>query len=158
MLTLIIGPNNSGKSAYAESIIADLESTKRYYIATMIPYGEEGQARVKKHLKMRANLGMETIEDPYLEKVDDIANGADVLLEDVSNLVANRLFEKGPEACDNIVQEIISLNEKVSNLVVVSIGGIVNDGYDEETVDYITRLNQINEELMELAEQVINRE
>ena len=158
MLTLIIGPNNSGKSAYAESIIADLESTKRYYIATMIPYGEEGQARVKKHLKMRANLGMETIEDPYLEKVDDIANGADVLLEDVSNLVANRLFEKGPEACDNIVKEILLLNEKVSNLVVVSIGGIVDEGYDEETVDYITRLNQINEELMELAEQVINRE
>lgn len=158
MLTLIIGPNNSGKSAYAESIIADLESTKRYYIATMIPYGEEGRARVKKHLKMRANLGMETIEDPYFEKVDDIANGADVLLEDVSNLVANRLFEKGPEACDNIVKEIISLNEKVSNLVVVSIGGIVDEGYDEETVDYITRLNQMNEELMELAEQVINRE
>lgn len=155
MLTLIIGPNNSGKSAYAESIIADLESTKRYYIATMIPYGEEGQARVKKHLKMRENLGMETIEDPYLEKVDDIANGADVLLEDVSNLVANRLFEKGPETCDSIVREIISLNEKVSNLVVVSIGGIVDEGYDEETVDYITRLNQINEELMELSDSVV---
>ena len=155
MLTLIIGPNNSGKSAYAESIIADLESTKRYYIATMIPYGEEGQARVKKHLKMRENLGMETIEDPYLEKVDDIANGADVLLEDVSNLVANRLFEKGPEACDNIVQEILLLNEKVSNLVVVSIGGIVNDGYDEATVNYINVLNGINEELTKLSDEVV---
>ena len=121
----------------------------------MIPYGEEGQARVKKHLKMRANLGMETIEDPYLEKVDDIANGADVLLEDVSNLVANRLFEKGPEACDNIVKEILLLNEKVSNLVVVSIGGIVNDGYDEATVNYINVLNGINEELTKLSDEVV---
>ena len=121
----------------------------------MIPYGEEGQARVKKHLKMRANLGMETIEDPYLEKVDDIANGADVLLEDVSNLVANRLFEKRPETCDSIVREIISLNEKVSNLVVVSIGGIVDEGYDEETVRYINTLNKINEELMKLSDSVV---
>ena len=155
MLTLVIGANNSGKSAYAESIIAGLESKKRYYIATMIPFGEDGQARVKKHLKMRENLGMETLEDPYFDKVDTIENGSDVLLEDVSNLVANRLFEKGPEACETIVQEILSLNEKVANLVVVSIGGIVDEGYDEETVRYIDMLNQINQELTKLSDEVV---
>lgn len=155
MLTLVIGANNSGKSAYAESIIAGLESKKRYYIATMIPFGEDGQARVKKHLKMRENLGMETLEDPYFDKVDTIENGADVLLEDVSNLVANRLFEKGPEACETIVQEILSLNEKVANLVVVSIGGIVDEGYDEETVRYIDMLNRINQELTKLSDEVV---
>lgn len=157
MLTLVIGPNNSGKSAYAESIIANLKSTKRYYIATMIPYGEEGLARVKKHLKMRENLGMETLEDPYLDKADTIEPGADVLLEDVSNLVANRLFEKGAETCETIVQEIRTLCDKTANLVIVSIGGIMAEGYDEETVCYINMLNQINEELSQLADKVIIR-
>lgn len=157
MLTLVIGPNNSGKSAYAESIIANLKSTKRYYIATMIPYGEEGLARVKKHLKMRENLGMETMEDPYLDKADTIEPGADVLLEDVSNLVANRLFEKGAETCETIVQEIRTLCDKTANLVIVSIGGIMAEGYDEETVCYINMLNQINEELSQLADKVIIR-
>lgn len=158
MLTFVIGPNNSGKSAYAESIIAGLKSTKRYYIATMIPYGEEGQARVKKHLKMRENLGMETLEDPYLEKADIIEAGADVLLEDISNLVANRLFERGLKACETISKEIKALNSKTSNLVIVSIGGIVAEGYDEETLRYINMLNQINEELQGFADKVIVRE
>lgn len=157
MLTLVIGPNNSGKSAYAESIIANLKSMKRYYIATMIPYGEEGLARVKKHLKMRENLGMETLEDPYLDKADTIEPGADVLLEDVSNLVANRLFEKGAATCETIVQEIRTLCDKTANLVIVSIGGIMAEGYDEETVCYINMLNQINEELSQLADKVIIR-
>lgn len=158
MLTLVIGPNNSGKSAYAESVIAGLESRKSYYIATMIPFGEEGQARVRKHLKMREHLGMETLEDPYLEKIDTIETGADVLLEDVSNLVANRLFERGIEACESILQDIVALNEKVSNLVIVSIGGIIAEGYDQETICYINMLNQMNEELRQLADQVVIKE
>ena len=155
MFTFVIGPNNSGKSAYAESIIAGLENNKRYYIATMIPFGEEGQARVKKHLKMRENLGMETLEDPYLEKVDIIESGADILLEDLSNLIANRLFERGPQTCETVVNEILTLNEKATNLVVVSIGGILAEGYDEETICYINMLNNLNEQLMQLADQVV---
>lgn len=155
MFTFVIGPNNSGKSAYAESIIAGLENNKRYYIATMIPFGEEGQARVRKHLKMRENLGMETLEDPYLEKVDIIESGADILLEDLSNLIANRLFERGPQTCETVVNEILTLNEKSTNLVVVSIGGILEEGYDEETICYINMLNNLNEQLMQLADQVV---
>lgn len=155
MFTLILGQNNSGKSSYAESIIGGLQSTKRYYIATMIPYGEEGQARVSKHLKMRENLNMITLEDPYFEKTDEIEDCADVLLEDVSNLVANRLFERGNASCDTIVCELTKLSRRVSNLVVVSISGIVAEGYDTETVNYINRLNEINDRLSVLADKTV---
>lgn len=156
MFTLILGANNSGKSSYAESIIAGLKDNKRYYIATMIPYGDEGKARVSKHLKMRENLNMETIEDPYLEQVDKITADSDILLEDVSNLVANRLFEKGKDSLDSVVDELISLNKKARNFVVVSISGIAADGYDEETTCYINKLNEINKKLEMLADKTIN--
>lgn len=147
MFILIIGPNNSGKSKYAESIIGELEGNSRYYIATMIPYGEEGKARVKKHLCMRKDLNFETIEDPYLEQTNKVLENSDVLLEDLSNLIANRMFEKGHGSSDTIVEELVLLNKKVRNLVVVSIGGIVAEGYDADTIKYINTLNDINEKL-----------
>lgn len=155
MFTLIIGQNNSGKSSYAESIIADLNSEKRYYIATMIPYGEEGQERVKKHLKMRENLNMETVEDPYLEHFEYIKKGSDILLEDVSNLVANLLFEKGISGCDEIIELICELRDKSQNLVAVSISGILSEGYDKETANYIDLLNKVNTELESIADKTV---
>lgn len=147
MFILVIGPNDSGKSKYAEGIIGELEGNSRYYIATMIPYGEEGKARVKKHLCMRKDLNFETIEDPYLEKTNKVLENSDVLLEDLSNLIANRMFEKGHGSSDTIVEELVLLNKKVRNLVVVSIGGIVAEGYDADTIKYINTLNDINEKL-----------
>ena len=170
MFYLILGPNNSGKSAYAEQIIEILGGDRRYYIATMIPYGEEGKARVEKHLRMREHLGMITVEDPYLEKIGEAlaqakTDGdnvevceADVLLEDLSNLVANRLFEKGQESCDIILQDLLALQKKVKNLVIVSIAGIVAEGFDEETTNYVNQLNALNHQLENLADQVIYRE
>lgn len=155
MFTLIIGQNNSGKSSYAESIIADLDNNKRYYIATMIPYGEEGKERVKKHLKMRENLAMETVEDPYLECIASLEADADILLEDVSNLVANMLFEKGKTDCEEIISLICELKNKSKNLVAVSISGIMSDGYDKETTDYINLLNEINVRLESIADKTI---
>lgn len=158
MFTFIIGPNNSGKSSYAEKLIAGLPGAKRYYIATMIPYGEEGKERVNKHIKMREKLNMITVEDPYLERVSLIEEGSDVLLEDVSNLAANRLFEKR-ENCDKVVssviEDIISLHNKTKNLIAVSIGGLKSEGYDEETTNYINSLNDINTKLEEIADKTI---
>lgn len=155
MFTLIIGQNNSGKSSHAESLIADLNSNKRYYIATMIPYGEEGKERVKKHLKMRENLDMETVEDPYLEHLEYIKEDADVLLEDVSNLVANLVFEKGISNRDEIIKLICELRDKSRNLVAVSISGIISEGYDKETADYISLLNDVNRELDSIADKTV---
>lgn len=170
MFYLILGPNNSGKSAYAEQIIETLGGERRYYIATMIPYGEEGKARVEKHLRMREHLGMVTVEDPYLENIGEVlaqarADGdnvevceADVLLEDLSNLVANRLFEKGQESCDAILQDLLALQKKVRNLVIVSIDGIVAEEFDEETANYVNQINALNHQLETLVDQVIYRE
>lgn len=152
MITFIIGPNDSGKSSYAESLI-EQGTNRRYYIATMIPYGSGGEARVKKHIKMREHLNMITIEDPYFIRADEIEDSSDVLLEDLSNLIANRMFGDGN--VDLIIDELKALAKKVSNLIIVSIGGIMAEGYDEETVRYIKALNSINHSIETIADKTV---
>lgn len=152
MITFIIGPNDSGKSSYAESLI-EQGTNRRYYIATMIPYGSEGEARVKKHIKMREHLNMITIEDPYFMRADEIEDSSDVLLEDLSNLIANRMFGDGN--VDLIIDELKALAKRVSNLIIVSIGGIMAEGYDEETIRYIKALNSINHSIETIANKTV---
>ena len=54
MIHLVTGGSGSGKSAYAEQCILDFGGTRRVYIATMQPFGAEGQARIARHRKLRA--------------------------------------------------------------------------------------------------------
>ena len=46
MKILVLGKNDSGKSAYAEKIASNITTGELYYIATMIPYGEDGRLRI----------------------------------------------------------------------------------------------------------------
>ena len=62
MIHLVTGGSGSGKSAYAEQCILDFGGTRRVYIATMQPFGAEGQARIARHRKMRAAKKFSTIE------------------------------------------------------------------------------------------------
>ena len=64
ILVLISGSNNSGKSIYAEQLIAKTIG-KRYYIATMRPCTEDNHRRIKKHRAQRQGLGFDTIESRY---------------------------------------------------------------------------------------------
>ena len=62
MMHLVTGGSGSGKSAYAEQQVLEAGDAPRYYIATMMPYGEEGRRRVEKHRRMRREKHFETIE------------------------------------------------------------------------------------------------
>ena len=63
MLIMVTGVSGSGKSEYAEQISCQLaKDNKKYYVATMYPYGEDGRSRVKKHKLQRDGKGFETIE------------------------------------------------------------------------------------------------
>ena len=44
MMHLVTGGSGSGKSAYAEQQVLAAGDAPRYYIATMMPYGEEGRS------------------------------------------------------------------------------------------------------------------
>ena len=66
MTILIIGFPNSGKSALAEQMAMEMsEAENRIYLATMIPFGNDGKERVKRHRSMRAGKGFLTVEAPF---------------------------------------------------------------------------------------------
>lgn len=166
MMSLIIGGSGSGKSEYAESrICAIAVDGKKYYLAAMQVYGEEGKRRVERHRKLRAGKGFLTIEQPVsadlaLQYIDELES-ASVLLECMTNLAANEMFmESGirpeKEVVKKITDEITNLHAQVKNLVIVT-GNVFEDGirYDEGTMAYIAALGTINRRLAEMADEVV---
>ena len=165
MLTLIIGGSGSGKSAFAEHYISCLAKEKRkYYLATMQVFDEEGQAKIDRHRRAREGKGFFTIEQPTAihkacEKME--AGVKCVLLECMSNLVANEMFKdektgSAVEITDKVITEIRELINQVTDLVIVS-NNVFEDGgtYDEATMEYIRALGSINEKLADMADEVI---
>ena len=157
MTTLIIGSNGSGKSLYAENLAAGYASSALYYIATMVPYGEEGRIRVEKHRKQRRSKGFITIEEPFSVSTVTIPPDTVVLLEDVSNLLGNTLFDgSGTGNEDSVFMDIAAMLAKCATAVIVSIDGLaVSREYGGETIAYIEALNRLNNRLRDFADTVV---
>ena len=165
MMTLIIGGSGSGKSAYAENYMNSIsEDRKKYYIATMQIYDEEGKRKVERHRMLRGGKGFSTIEQPIdigkaAEKMEDGERTA--LLECISNLTANEMFLEeihGTEEAitEKIVGGIAVLNRELTHLVIVS-NDVFEDGnvYDKTTMAYIRAMGRINQKLAEMADEVV---
>ena len=148
-LILVSGENSSGKSAFAEKLLSEYNG-KRYYIATMIPKTEENHIRIEKHKKQRQNLGCITLEVPYSLSGQNIEPDSAVLLEDVSNLLGNNIFEKSSSA-DAVFDDIMSLVERCEVLIAVTISGLGSGKYDAETDMYIESIVKINQMLYDKA-------
>ena len=161
MMIVVTGGSGSGKSAYAEKQILQFGVMPRYYIATMENRDAESQKRVDRHRAMRADKKFVTVECPYdLQEVQLEQEGA-VLLECMSNLVANELFVKDgmahmEQTVEKIVKGIQRLKAQCRHLVVVT-NEVFSDGlqYDEWTGEYIRCLGMVNQHLSELADQVV---
>jgi len=161
VIILVLGSNGSGKSVFAEKLAVKLSGTERshplFYIATMVPYGEEGLARVEKHKKQRESMGFNTVEKPSRVSVAQFPPDTVTVLEDVSNLLSNELFagERNDDE-DSVFRDIMAMCGKCRASVLVSISGLsVNREYDDETNTYINALNLLNERLCDLADTVV---
>ncbi len=177
MTTLVIGTAGSGKSAFAEDLVLSTKDKVRYYVATMKVMDEAGRERVLAHRKRRSGKGFVTIEcEREIGKLADSLERAEestVLLECVSNLVANRMHD-GPDRAaltepvaadeafcisfaDAAAEEIRELSQRVHNLIIVTNDYEKNDpGYDEETLLYIRLLDLVNERLAAFADRVVD--
>ncbi len=157
MMMLVLGANGSGKSAYAERVACSLcqGQGRLYYLATMLPFGSEGEQRVKRHRAQREGMGFFTVESPF-GKVNSDAMDT-VLLEDASNLLANLMFEqKTADGATAALAQIETLRTSCQHIIVVSISGFdANDGGDKETVAYIAALNTLNQQIAKRADVVI---
>ena len=162
MVTIIIGGSGSGKSEYAENLIVEYAKEcegSLIYIATMPPFDKETEVKIHKHQCMRQNKNFSTLECyTELDKVK-LESHTLVLLECMSNLVANEMFSDSG-AKDNtvnaVLQGIDNLIQQAEHLVIVT-NNVFEDGseYDATTLDYLHKLGEINRRISNLADQVI---
>lgn len=164
MIHLITGGSASGKSAYAEKLAVEAGEKTRYYLAAMKPWGKEGQERVERHRKMRAGKGFTTVECYTCREQAALSLGKEkpekrvILLECMSNLLANEQFEEGgsdQEILARIRGGIRSLQKQAETLIIVT-NEVFSDGniYEEETVRYLRLLGEVNRFLAQEADRV----
>jgi len=179
MLTLITGSSASGKSFLAETIAINQQKGSLFYIATMKCYDLESKERVKKHRNMRKEKHFITIEQPRnIGVIEPFLNGT-YLLECMSNLIANEMYqeeiieeevegellivekesliiEKDDKLLQKIMLEIKSLHENSDNLIIVT-NEVFSDItlQDKFCLEYLETLAYINCEIAKLADVVI---
>ncbi len=169
LVVLVIGESGSGKSEYAEDYLAFLGKggeAKKYYLATMKPYGREAAERIARHRTMREGKEFQTVER-YTDVGDcSMEEGSSVLVESISNLLANEMFpeegESGQEKpsrdrlCRKICSDIKKLIDQTENCVIVT-DDVFADGavYDSGTEEYMRALGEINRNLADISDQCV---
>ncbi|MCI7397699.1 MAG: bifunctional adenosylcobinamide kinase/adenosylcobinamide-phosphate guanylyltransferase [Spirochaetia bacterium] len=159
MIIFVYGGSGSGKSAFAEEISSHYGGSERYYVATMKVFDEEGKERVAKHRRQREGRNFKLIEKPVLiesvctDLAQEKAAGKKIflLIECLSNLVANEMFSDGSiisaeKVADSVVKGLTEVFESADDVVVVS-NNVFEDGigYDDSVCEYMHALGKINE-------------
>lgn len=168
MLTLVLGGSGSGKSEYAENLMVSRRAAlgespvSMHYIATMWfdQSDEECVRRIERHRSMRRDKGFSTIECPADLEQAEVERGSIVLLECMSNLVANEMFAgngvNDPKAVAAKVQQGIDRLLHLCQEVCVVSNDIFGDGidYDPGTMAYLEALGLVNRSLAAGADEV----
>lgn len=157
MITLVTGGSKCGKSSLAEKITCSF-SGRKFYIATMRPYGEEAFCAIERHREMRRGKGFETIEK-YTDLGEiTLPEKSAVLIECMGNLCANEMFvdDKIINPVDKIINDIEYLAGIAECLTIVT-NEVGNDGisYESGTEKYIACINEINRKTALSADNVI---
>ena len=163
MLHVVTGGSGSGKSVYAETELLRLakqNNCKKYYIATMEPFGEETLKKIARHREMRKDKGFDTLEC-YVDlkgTAETLADRPAVLLECMSNLTANEIYRQdgaGERTVDSIVDGVEELCSRCEHVVIVT-----NEVCSECTRDsadmvrYKKILSEVNRRLAQKADWV----
>jgi adenosylcobinamide kinase/adenosylcobinamide-phosphate guanylyltransferase len=159
MIVLVIGGSGSGKSEYSENLAVRLHQNGLAYIATMQPFDEECKIRIKKHQVMRQEKNFATIECYTGLEMIKLEDSPTVLLECMSNLVANEMFS--PSGAKDMTLEVVmsgikKLIDQAENVIVVT-NNIYEDGadYDSTTLNYMEILGEINAYIAEISDKVV---
>lgn len=158
MIVLVTGGSGSGKSAFAEDKVLSFGEARRIYIATMYPFDMESKKRISRHRNMRAGKGFETVECYTNLKELLLPKDSVVLLECMSNLAANEMFQKDG-AKESTVEEILEGVREIAGYVrhlVIVTNEIFSEAalYEGETETYRKYLGEINRRIGEMADQV----
>ena len=165
MTVFISGGAKCGKSSLAQDLsVALLKGGKRYYVATMIPTGEEDYDRIRRHIADRDGMGFETVE--CFRNIMDCLKTEDkdgvFLVDSVTSLIQNSLFpveknyEMDLDGANRCADELIQFAGAVRHAVFVS-DYIYSDAerYSESTEMYRKCLADIDRRLARLSDTVI---
>ena len=161
MITYIYGGVSSGKSEYAEELISR-EFNKKIYLATMENTGEYAGKRVEKHLLQREGKGFFTIEEPRHIKDLNIHEDDNILLEDLTNLLSNNLFNEAglknnfKEITEEIFSDIITLKDRCNSAFIVGNDIFSTERNQSKELDiFIDCLYSLHTKIIEVADRVI---
>ncbi len=159
MLAVIIGGAASGKSEYAERLACHLSGGEGLiYLATMLSRDEESNQRICRHRQLRMGKGFQTVECPLHLSQLQLPKKQIVLLECLTNLVANERFEQNGGGKDTVREVLCGIKYLCNNSkhVVVVTGNLFDDGitYSQETQQYCQDLSQIHQQLCRQADYV----
>jgi adenosylcobinamide kinase/adenosylcobinamide-phosphate guanylyltransferase len=167
MICFVSGGVRSGKSTFAEKYAHHYQVDRKIYIATSIPYDDEMKSRVKNHRDHRKMDGWITFEKPMkLDQVISELKDEDVVLIDCLTIwLSNEMFEEqtdeeriielSNDIIDGMIQTIITIENKVKALVIVS-----NDVFENAdtlygiTEQYVRNLGILHQRLAEIADEV----
>lgn len=162
MTVFISGGAKCGKSSFAQDLTVALAGNgKRYYVATMIPTGEEDFNRIRRHISDRDGMGFETVE--CFKDIMDVANPHGTFLVDsVTSLVQNSLFpvdknyEMDLNGANRCADALIQFARTVRHAVFVS-DYIYSDAgrYSESTEMYRKCLADIDRRLAAVCDTVV---
>ena len=162
MTVFISGGAKCGKSSFAQNLTVALAGNgKRYYVATMIPTGEEDFNRIRRHISDRDGMGFETVE--CFKDIMDVANPHGTFLVDsVTSLVQNSLFpvdknyEMDLNGANRCADALIQFARTVRHAVFVS-DYIYSDAgrYSESTEMYRKCLADIDRRLAAVCDTVV---
>ena len=163
MKILIAGGSKSGKSDYAQTLALQLAGTgRRFYVATMIPFDGEDQARIAAHRAGRAGMGFETVEEPrHLLRCLENGPGA-YLIDSVTALLTNALFPQeadyrfSPEEGERCLSELLAFARQAEDVVLV-MDFIFSDScrYSPETEHFRRLLGTAGQRLAALCDTVL---
>ena len=153
-MIFIIGGVRSGKSTLAENIIKNYDN--KIYLATLVINDPEMEKRKELHLKNRESDNYVTYEVPFDIKDIKISKENVILLDCLTNLVANEIFlNNSLDVINKVTNEIKKIKDNSKELVIVS-----NDvfkgynNYSKETNEFLYNLGQIHINVANMAESV----
>ncbi|MCM1028879.1 MAG: bifunctional adenosylcobinamide kinase/adenosylcobinamide-phosphate guanylyltransferase [Pseudoflavonifractor sp.] len=148
MITLITGGQRSGKSAFAERLAKE-SSASPVYLATSRVLDDEMSRRVEAH-RRRRGPEWTSIEEPLAVGSVTLREGATVLLDCLTMLAANWLFECGNDAgraLAGLSRELEALFARNAHFIVVTneigLGGISADPLQRRFTDLQGSLNSL---------------
>lgn len=155
MLMVITGGSGSGKSKLAEEYAMRLCPDQKIYIATMTARDEESLARIEMHKERRVPMGFVTLEQGVHMEQIDVTGESLVLLECMSNLVANEMYAPEgvrEEVAEHIMVGIRHLKAQVKHLIIVTNEVFFDVNLDAQTKAYVDIMGDVNRKLSAISD------